>query len=37
MSFPNGSSATLDGISPQLLKNLAVESNAQAELSFPEH
>ena len=34
MSFPNGSSAGLDGISPQILKDLTAKSNAQTGLNF---
>ena len=34
MSFPNGSSAGLDGIPPQLLKNLTAKSNGQTGLKF---
>ena len=34
MSFPNGSSAWLDGISPHLLKDLTAKSNGQAKLNF---
>ena len=34
MSFPNGSSAGLDGISPQILKNFAANSNGQTGLNF---
>ena len=34
MSFPNGSSAGLDGISPQIMKNLTAKSNEQTGLNF---
>ena len=34
MSFPNGSSAELDGISPQILKNLTAKSNWLTGLNF---
>ena len=34
MSFPNGSSAGLDGISPQILKDLTDKSNRQTGLNF---
>ena len=34
MSFPNDSSAGLDGISPQILKDLTAESNGQLGLNF---
>ena len=34
MSFPNGSSARLDGISLQVLKNLTAKSNGQIGLNF---
>ena len=34
MSFPNGSSAGLDGISPQILKDLTAKSNGQFGLNF---
>ena len=34
MSFPNGSSAELDGISPQILKDLTAKSNGQTGLNF---
>ena len=34
MSFPNGSSAGLDGISPQILKDLTGKSNGQTGLNF---
>ena len=34
MSLPNGSSARLDGISPQTLKGLTAKSNGQTELNF---
>ena len=34
MSFPNGSSAGLDSISPQILKNLTAKSNGQTGLNF---
>ena len=34
MSFPNNSSAGLDGISPQDLKDLTAESNGQTGLNF---
>ena len=34
MSFPHGSSAGLDGISPQLLKDLTAKSNGQTGLNF---
>ena len=34
MSFPNGSSAGLDGISPQVLKDLTAKSNGQTGLKF---
>ena len=34
MSFPNGSSAGLDGISPQILKDLTPKSNGQTGLKF---
>ena len=34
MSFPNSSSAGLDGISPQILKDLTAKSNGQTGLSF---
>ena len=34
MSFPNGSSAGLDGISPQILKDLTAKSNGQTGLNF---
>ena len=34
MSFPNGSSAGLDGISPQILKDLTAKSNRQTGLNF---
>ena len=34
MSFPNDSSAGLDGISPQILKDLTATSNGQTGLSF---
>ena len=34
MSFPNGSSAKLDGILPQILKNLTSKSNGQTGLNF---
>ena len=34
MSFPNGSSAGLDGISPQILKNLTAKLNGQTGLNF---
>ena len=34
MSFPNGSSAGLDGISPQVLKDLTAISNGQTGLNF---
>ena len=34
MSFPNGSSAGLDGISPQILKDLTAKSNSQTGLNF---
>ena len=34
MSFPNGSSAGLDGISPQILKDLTAKSNGQTGLDF---
>ena len=34
MSFPNSSSAGLDGISPQFLKNLTGKSNGQTGLNF---
>ena len=35
MSFPNGSSAGLDDILPQSLKDLAAKSNGQTGLGFP--
>ena len=34
MSFPNGSSARLDGISTQILKDLTAKSNGQTGLNF---
>ena len=34
MSFPNGSSAGLDGISPQISKDLTAKSNGQTGLNF---
>ena len=34
MSFPNGSSAAFDGISPQFLKDLTAKSNGQTGLIF---
>ena len=34
MSFPNGSGAGLDGISPQILKDLTAKSNGQTGLNF---
>ena len=34
MSFPNGSSAGLDGISPQISKDLTATSNGQTGLNF---
>ena len=34
MSFPNGSSAGLNGISPQILKDLTAKSNGQTGLNF---
>ena len=34
MSFPNGSSAALDVILPQILKNLTAKSNGQTGLNF---
>ena len=34
MSFPNGSIAGLDGISPQILKDLTAKSNRQTGLNF---
>ena len=34
MSFPNGSSAGLDGIAPQILKDLTAKSNGQPGLNF---
>ena len=34
MSFPNGSNAGLDGISPQILKDLTAKSNGQTGLNF---
>ena len=34
MSFPNSSSAGLDSISPQILKELTVTSNGQTGLNF---
>ena len=34
MSFPNGSSAGLEGISPQILKDLTAKSNGQTGLNF---
>ena len=34
MSFPNGPSAGLDGISPEVLKDLTTKSNGQAGLNF---
>ena len=34
MSFPNGSSAGLDGISPQILNDLTAKSNGQNGLNF---
>ena len=34
MSFPNNSSARLDGISPQILKDLTTKSNRQTGLNF---
>ena len=34
MSFPNGSSAGLNGISPQVLKDLTAKSNGQTGLNF---
>ena len=34
MSFPNSCSAGLDGISPQILKDLTAKSNAQTGLNF---
>ena len=34
MSFPNGFSAGLDGISPQILKNLTAKSNGQTGLNL---
>ena len=34
MSFPNGSSAGLDGISPQILKDLTAKLNRQTGLKF---
>ena len=34
MSFPNGSSAGLDGTSPQILKDLTAKSNGQTGLNF---
>ena len=34
MSFPNDSSAGLDGISPQILKNLTAKSNGQTGMNF---
>ena len=34
MSFPNGSSAALDGISPQVLKNLTAKLNGQIGIIF---
>ena len=34
MSFPNGSSAGLDGILPQILKDLTATSNGQTGLNF---
>ena len=34
MSFPNGSSARLDGISPQILKDLTAKSNGKTGLKF---
>ena len=34
MSFPNGSIAKLDGILPQILKDLTAKSNGQTVLNF---
>ena len=34
MSFPNGSSAGLDGISPHILKDLTAKLNGQTRLSY---
>ena len=34
MSFPNGSSAGLDVISPQILNDLTAKSNGQTGLNF---
>ena len=34
MSFPKGFSAGLDGISPQILKDLTAKSNGQTGLNF---
>ena len=34
MSFPNGSSAGLDGILPHILKDLTFKSNGQTGLNF---
>ena len=34
MSFPNGSNAGVDGILPQILKNLTAKSNGQTGLNF---
>ena len=34
LSFPSGSSARLDGISPQILKDLTAKSNGQTGLNF---
>ena len=34
MSFPNGSSAGLDGVSPQILEDLTAKSNGQIGLNF---
>ena len=34
MSFPNGSSAGLDGISPPVLKDVTAKSNGQIGLNF---
>ena len=34
MSFPNGSSAGLDGILPQILKDLTAKSNGHTGLNF---
>ena len=34
MSFPNGSSAGLDGISPDILKKMTAKSNGQTGLNF---